>query len=146
MPGVDHLHNEELLELPCEILIPAAVQNQLTEANADRIDCRLVVEGANAPTNVEADAILAERGVLVVPDILANAGGVTVSYFEWVQGLQNFFWSEQDVNSRLISLMQRAFQDVLGVSRERGITLRSAALIRGIERIKEAKRRRGVFP
>ncbi len=146
MPGVDHLHNEELLQLPCEILIPAAVQNQLTETNADRIDCRLVVEGANAPTSVEADAILAERGVLVVPDILANAGGVTVSYFEWVQGLQNFFWSEQDVNSRLISLMQRAFQDVLGVSRERGITLRSAALIRGIERIKEAKRRRGVFP
>ncbi len=146
MPGVDHLGNEELLQLPCEILIPAAVQNQLTEANADRIDCRLVVEGANAPTTVEADAILAERGVLVVPDILANAGGVTVSYFEWVQGLQNFFWSEQDVNSRLISLMQRAFQDVLGVSRERGITLRSAALIRGIERIKEAKRRRGVFP
>lgn len=146
MPGVDHLKNEELLQLPCEILIPAAVQNQLTEANADRIDCRLVVEGANAPTTVEADAILAERGVLVVPDILANAGGVTVSYFEWVQGLQNFFWSEQDVNARLISLMQRAFQDVLGVSQERGITLRSAALIRGIERIKEAKRRRGVFP
>jgi glutamate dehydrogenase (NAD(P)+) len=146
MPGVDHLSNEELLQLPCEILIPAAVQNQLTEANADRIDCRLVVEGANAPTTVEADAILAERGVLVVPDILANAGGVTVSYFEWVQGLQNFFWSEQDVNTRLISLMQRAFQEVFGVSQERGITLRSAALIRGIERIKEAKRRRGVFP
>jgi glutamate dehydrogenase (NAD(P)+) len=146
MPGVDHLRNQELLELPCEILIPAAVQHQITGANAGRIDCRLVVEGANAPTSVEADAILAERGVLVVPDILANAGGVTVSYFEWVQGLQNFFWSEEDVNSRLITLMQKAFQDVFAASRERGITLRNAALIRGIERIKEAKRRRGVFP
>jgi glutamate dehydrogenase (NAD(P)+) len=146
MPGVDHLHNRELLELPCEILIPAAVQNQITEANADRIACRLVVEGANGPTSVEADAILAERGVFVIPDILANAGGVTVSYFEWVQGLQHFFWSEEDVNSRLISLMQRAFQDVLAVSHDLGITLRRAALIRGIERIKEAKRRRGVFP
>jgi glutamate dehydrogenase (NAD(P)+) len=146
MPGVDHLRNQELLELPCEILIPAAVQHQITETNAGRIDCRLVVEGANAPTSVEADAILAERGVMVVPDILANAGGVTVSYFEWVQGLQNFFWSEEDVNARLISLMQKAFQDVFAASRERGVTLRSAALIRGIERIKEAKRRRGVFP
>jgi len=146
MPGVDHLSNRELLELPCEILIPAAVQNQITEANADRLGCRLVVEGANGPTSVEADAILSERGVLVVPDILANAGGVTVSYFEWVQGLQHFFWSEEDVNARLISLMQRAFQEVLGTSRERGISLRSAALVRGIERIKEAKRRRGVFP
>ncbi len=146
MPGVDHLGNRELLELPCEILIPAAVQNQITEANADRLACRLVVEGANGPTSIEADAILGERGIFVVPDILANAGGVTVSYFEWVQGLQSFFWSEEDVNNRLISLMQRAFQEVLGVTRERGLSLRRAALIRGIERIKEAKRRRGVFP
>jgi glutamate dehydrogenase (NAD(P)+) len=146
MPGVDHPSNPELLELPCEILVPAAVQNQITATNAGRIACRLLVEGANGPTSVEADAILGERGVFVVPDILANAGGVTVSYFEWVQGLQHFFWSEQDVNSRLISLMQRAFQDVAGVARERGVSMRSAALIRGIERIKEAKRRRGVFP
>jgi glutamate dehydrogenase (NAD(P)+) len=146
MPGVEHLSNLELLELPCEVLVPAAVQNQITEANAGRLACRLLVEGANGPTSVAADAILAERGVFVVPDVLANAGGVTVSYFEWVQGLQHFFWSEEDVNSRLISLMQRAFQDVLGVARERGVSLRSAALIRGIGRIKEAKRRRGIFP
>jgi glutamate dehydrogenase (NAD(P)+) len=146
MPGVDHLANRELLELACEVLVPAAVQNQITETNAGRIACRLLVEGANGPTSVEADAILGERGVFVVPDILANAGGVTVSYFEWVQGLQHFFWSEQDVNSRLISLMQRAFQDVAAVARDRGVSMRSAALIRGIERIKEAKRRRGVFP
>ncbi len=146
MPGVERVSNREILELPCEVLVPAAVQNQITEENAGRIACRLLVEGANGPTSVAADAILAERGIFVVPDILANAGGVTVSYFEWVQGLQHFFWSEEDVNSRLTSLMQRAFQDVLGVARERGVSLRSAALIRGIERIKEAKRRRGVFP
>ena len=146
MPGVEHLGNADLLLLPCEILIPAAVQTQITERNADRVACRLLVEGANNPTTVEADEILGSRGVFVVPDILANAGGVTVSYFEWVQGLQHFFWSEEDVNNRLISLIQRAFHDVLAVSRDRGMSMRSAALIRGIERIKEAKRRRGVFP
>jgi glutamate dehydrogenase (NAD(P)+) len=146
MPGVEQLDNAELLLLPCEILVPAAVQTQITERNADRIACRLLVEGANNPTTVEADEILRSRGIFVVPDILANAGGVTVSYFEWVQGLQHFFWSEEDVNNRLISLIQRAFQEVLAVSRDRGMSMRSAALIRGIERIKEAKRRRGVFP
>jgi glutamate dehydrogenase (NAD(P)+) len=146
MPGVEHLDNAEVLLLPCEILVPAAVQTQITERNADRIACRLLVEGANNPTTVEADEILRTRGIFVVPDILANAGGVTVSYFEWVQGLQHFFWSEEDVNNRLISLIRRAFQDVLAVSRDRGTSMRSAALIRGIERIKEAKRRRGIFP
>jgi glutamate dehydrogenase (NAD(P)+) len=146
LPGVDHLGNSEVLELSCDILIPAAVQNQITEANADRIDCRLLVEGANGPTTLEADAVLASRGVLVVPDVLANAGGVTVSYFEWVQGLQQFFWSEEEVNNRLIDLMQRAFHDVLSVARERGVDLRTAALMRGIDRVREAKRRRGIFP
>jgi glutamate dehydrogenase (NAD(P)+) len=144
--GPDAVTNTEILEIPCDILIPAAVQNQLTEANADRIDCRLVAEGANGPTSLEADAILASRGILVVPDILANAGGVTVSYFEWVQGLQKFFWTEDEVNKRLIDLMQKAFQEVLGVSKQRKTDLRTAALIRGIDRIREAKRRRGVFP
>jgi glutamate dehydrogenase (NAD(P)+) len=146
LPGVDHLTNRELLEVPCEILVPAAVQNQLTEANADRIQCRLVVEGANGPTSLAADEILGSRGIFLVPDILANAGGVTVSYFEWVQGLQQFFWTEDEVNNRLISLMQRAFLDVLGTAKREGCDLRNAALMRGIERIKEAKRRRGVFP
>jgi glutamate dehydrogenase (NAD(P)+) len=145
-PGVDHLGNAEVLELPCDILIPAAVQNQIHEGNADRIDCRLLVEGANGPTTLEADAVLASRGVLVVPDVLANAGGVTVSYFEWVQGLQQFFWSEEEVNNRLIDLMQRAFHEVLSVAQERGVDLRTAALMRGIHRVREAKRRRGVFP
>jgi glutamate dehydrogenase (NAD(P)+) len=146
LPGAEAVSNEELLELPCDVLIPAAVQNQLTEKNADRIRARLVVEGANGPTTLEADRALAERGVTVVPDILANAGGVTVSYFEWVQGIQQFFWSEQEVNDRLIRLMQRAFKDVWGVSRQRDVDLRTAALIRGITRVCEAKRRRGVFP
>ena len=145
-PGSDAVANDALLELPCEILIPAAVQNQITERNADRLDCRLVVEAANGPTSLEADAILAERGILVVPDILANAGGVTVSYFEWVQGLQQFFWTEEEVNGRLITLMQSTFHDVLALSRSEGVDLRTAALMRGIGRVSEAKRRRGVFP
>jgi glutamate dehydrogenase (NAD(P)+) len=146
LPGTVAVSNEELLELPCDVLIPAAVQNQLTEKNAGNVRARLVVEGANGPTSLEADHIFAERGITVVPDILANAGGVTVSYFEWVQGLQQFFWSEQEVNDRLIRLMQRASKDVWGAARQRGMTLRTAALIRGIERVAEAKRRRGVFP
>ena len=146
LPGVDHLSNAELLELPCEVLIPAAVQHQIHEDNADRIRCRLLVEAANGPTSLEADAILAERGVFTVPDILANAGGVTVSYFEWVQGLQQFFWSEEEVNTRLINLMQRAFRQVMAVSEREKVDLRTAALIQGIDRVKEAKRRRGVFP
>ncbi len=146
MPGAESVSNEALLELPCEVLIPAAVQNQITEENAGRIQAQLVVEAANGPTSIVADRILAERGITVVPDILANAGGVTVSYFEWVQGAQQFFWSEQEVNDRLIRLMQRASKDVWGVARERGVGLRTAALMRGIERVTEAKRRRGVFP
>jgi len=146
LPGAEPVSNEDLLELPCDVLIPAAVQNQITEKNADRIRARLVVEGANGPTTLEADRVLAERGVTIVPDILANAGGVTVSYFEWVQGIQQFFWSEQEVNDRLIRLMQRAFKDVWGVSRQRNVDLRTAALMRGITRVAEAKRRRGVFP
>ncbi len=145
-PAGDAVTNAELLELPCEILIPAAVQNQITERNADRIACRLLVEGANGPTSLEADAILGERGVFVVPDILANAGGVTVSYFEWVQGAQQFFWSEEEVNSRLIDLMQRAFRNALDIAVEQRVDMRTAAMIRAIARIREAKRRRGVFP
>ncbi len=145
-PEAEAVSNAELLELPCEILIPAAIQNQITEKNADRIQCRLLVEGANGPTSLEADAILANRGIFVVPDILANAGGVTVSYFEWVQGLQHFLWSEQEVNNRLIALMQQAFREVLAVAVAKGCDLRTAALMRGITRITEAKRRRGIFP
>jgi len=145
-PGVDTVTNEEILELGCEVLVPAAVQNQITGKNADRLRCRTLVEGANGPTSLEADAILDERGIFVVPDILANAGGVTVSYFEWVQGLQQFFWTEEEVNGRLIQLMQRAFRDTLRMAQAEKVNLRTAALMRGISRVREAKRRRGVFP
>jgi glutamate dehydrogenase (NAD(P)+) len=145
-PGAERVTNEELLTLPCDVLIPAALGNQITERNAGRLACRILAEGANGPTTLEADAILAERGIFVVPDILANAGGVTVSYFEWAQDAQKFFWSEGEVNQRLISIMQRAFADVLGVAQAQRVDLRTAALMRSIERVAEAKRRRGVFP
>ncbi len=146
LPDAEPISNSDPLELPCEILIPAAIQNQITEKNAERIACRLLVEGANGPTTLEADAILARRGIFVVPDILANAGGVTVSYFEWVQGLQHFLWTEQEVNNRLIELMKQAFREVLAVATAQRIDMRTAALMRGIARITEAKRRRGIFP
>jgi glutamate dehydrogenase (NAD(P)+) len=145
-PGAEPISNKELLELPCDVLVPAAVQTQITEENADQLQCRYVVEGANGPTTFEADAMLRDRGIVVVPDILANAGGVTVSYFEWVQGLQQFFWSEEEVNNRLIALMQRAFHEVAQTAQDRGVDLRTGALILGIGRVAEAKRRRGVFP
>ncbi len=145
-PAAESISNHELLQLPCDILIPAAIQNQITEENADSINCRLLVEAANGPTTVAADRILADRGILVVPDILANAGGVTVSYFEWVQGAQQYFWTEDEVNERLIKLMKRVYGEVQADSEENGVSLRTAAMMRGIERVKEAKRRRGVFP
>lgn len=145
-PDAEFVSNRELLELPCDILVPAAIQNQLTKENAAKLNCKMVVEGANGPTTTEADDILADRGIVVVPDILSNAGGVTVSYFEWVQGLQQFFWSEEEVNRRLVELMLSAYRDIQALSEKKNVTLRTAALMRGIERIKEAKRRRGVFP
>jgi glutamate dehydrogenase/leucine dehydrogenase len=146
LPGTERVSNAELLELPCDVLIPAAIQTQLTGENAGRLRCRYVVEGANGPTTLEADAILRERGIIVVPDILANAGGVTVSYFEWIQGLQQFFWSEEEVNNRLIGLMQRAYREVHDTAEARGVDLRTGALMVGIRRVAEAKRRRGIFP
>jgi glutamate dehydrogenase (NAD(P)+) len=145
-PGSESITNAELLTVPCEVLVPAAVQNQITGENADDLQCQVMVEGANGPTTLEADEMLREQGVFVVPDILANAGGVTVSYFEWVQGLQHFFWTEKEVNSRLVTLMRRAFGEVLQVAEGEQVDLRTAALMHGIARIREAKRRRGVFP
>jgi glutamate dehydrogenase (NAD(P)+) len=145
-PGADAVTNAELLELDCDVLIPAALQGQITEANAGRVRAKLVVEGANGPTSLEADAILRERGVFVVPDILANAGGVTVSYFEWVQDAQQFFWSEEEVNQRLVSIMTKAFKEVLAVALEKQVDLRTASMMRGIARVFAAKRVRGLFP
>ncbi len=145
-PGADPVTNAEILELPCDVLVPAAIENQISSANADRLRCSLLVEAANGPTDLEADAILIERGVHVVPDILANAGGVTVSYFEWIQSSQQLFWTEEEVNTRLIKLMQQAYRQVQEASETRGLDMRGAALQLGIERIAAAKRTRGVFP
>ncbi len=145
-PGADPVTNAEILELPCDVLVPAAIENQISSANADRLRCSLLVEAANGPTDLEADAILIERGVHVVPDILANAGGVTVSYFEWIQSSQQLFWTEEEVNTRLIALMQQAYQRVHEASEARGLDMRGAALQLGIERIAAAKRTRGIFP
>ena len=145
-PEAESVTNAELLTVPCEVLVPAAVQNQITEENADDLECGILVEGANGPTTLGADELLQDRGVFVVPDILANAGGAVVSYFEWVQGLQHFFWSEEEVNLKLITLMRTAFGDALRLAEEKQVDLRNAALMRAIDRIREAKRRRGVFP
>jgi glutamate dehydrogenase (NAD(P)+) len=142
----DHLTNDELLALDVDVLIPAALSGALTGANAGSVRAGLVVEGANGPTTPEADAVLADRGITVVPDILANAGGVVVSYFEWVQDLQAYFWDEDEVNEKLVRIMQRAYAEVRGTATERGVTLRTAAQILGVGRVAEATRLRGLYP
>jgi glutamate dehydrogenase (NAD(P)+) len=145
-PGGERITNAELLELPCAILVPGAVQAQITAENAPRLRARIVVEGANGPVTPDADRILAERGVLVVPDIIANAGGVIVSYFEWVQGLQQFFWTEDEINHNLERIMLRSFGQILRTAEEKRTTLRIAALIRAIERVADALMTRGIYP
>ncbi|MBX0331055.1 Glu/Leu/Phe/Val dehydrogenase [Oscillochloris sp. ZM17-4] len=145
-PGVERISGEELLELDCDVLIPAAVENQITELNADRIKASIIVEGANGPTTPDADQILTERGVTIVPDILANAGGVIVSYFEWVQGLQEFFWDESDVNGKLERIIIGALDDVWKMSRSRGLPLRTAAYLLAVQRVADANQTRGVYP
>ncbi len=142
----DAVTNDELLTLPCDILIPAAIEKQITEANAHRITAKLVAEGANGPTTPEADAILHDRGIMVLPDIFANAGGVTVSYFEWVQALQAFAWTENEVNSRLQAIMARAFHDVYELSQLHRVTMRTAALVLAVKRVQEATQTLGIFP
>jgi glutamate dehydrogenase (NAD(P)+) len=138
--------NEELLVLPTEILIPAALENQITAGNVDRIQAKLIAEAANGPTTPEADVVLFDRGVFVIPDILANAGGVTVSYFEWVQALQAFPWTEHEVNERLRRIVNRAFDAVYGTSSKYGVHMRTAALVRAIDRVAEFTRLRGIYP
>jgi glutamate dehydrogenase (NAD(P)+) len=140
------ISNEELLELDCDILIPAALENQITEKNAPRIRAKIIAEGANGPTTTEADEILNEKGIFIVPDILANAGGVTVSYFEWVQNLQELLWSEEEVLDRLTRIMQRSYKEVLEISLSKKIPMRTAALVLGIGRVAEATRLRGIYP
>ncbi len=145
-PGCDRVTNEELLTLPCDVLVPAAMENQITMRNAAKIQAKIVAEGANGPTTVDADKVMQDNGIFVVPDILCNAGGVTVSYFEWVQGLQFFFWSEREINVRLREIMVRSFNDVLRIAKEKKVSMRLAAMILAIERVAEATRVRGIYP
>ncbi len=144
--GAGNITNTELLELQCDVLILAAIEGQVNRKNAGSIKARIIVEGANGPTSPFADDILEDKGIFVIPDILANAGGVTVSYFEWVQNIQKLFWSEEDVNQRLGEIMRRAFAEVYDISQKKGISMRRAAYILAIERVAEAKRLRGIFP
>jgi glutamate dehydrogenase (NAD(P)+) len=142
----ERVTNEELLELPCDLLVLAAREDQLTGLNADRVHATLVVEGANGPTTLEADAILRERGIPVVPDVLANAGGVTVSYFEWVQDLGRLFWDREEIRRKLSDKMSDAFDRVYAVADEKGITLRQAALVAAIREVAGALEARGIYP
>jgi glutamate dehydrogenase (NAD(P)+) len=145
-PGTETITNAELLELDVDVLIPAALEGVVNAENAGRVQAKMIVEGANGPVSAEADPILAQSGVVVVPDILANAGGVAVSYFEWVQDLQAYFWSEQQVGARLAELMERAYGQVSALAAEKGMTLRTAANVIGVGRVAEAQRVRGLYP
>jgi glutamate dehydrogenase (NAD(P)+) len=135
-----------MLELPCDFLVPAALGNQITSENAARIQAKVIIEGANGPTTPEADRILNEAGVFLVPDILANAGGVIVSYFEWVQDLQSFFWSEDEVNQRLERILIDAFDEVVRTAKTRKVDMRTAAYIIGVGRVADAIITRGIYP
>jgi glutamate dehydrogenase (NAD(P)+) len=145
-PDVDHVSNSELLELPCDILVLAALEEQLTAENAPRIQCRLVAEGANGPTTIEADEILAERGIPVLPDVLTNAGGVTVSYFEWVQDLGRLFWDREEIRARLADKLGDAFDRVWNLSEQQHLSMRSAALVGAIREVASALETRGIYP
>ncbi len=144
-PG-DSITSEAVLELKCDILVPAALENQITLSNAERVQAKIVAEAANGPTTPGADVVLHEKGVMVLPDILANAGGVTVSYFEWVQDLQELFWDEDDVNRRLEKVMVKAFADVYAKARDYQVDMRTAAYILAIDRVAIATRSRGIWP
>jgi len=144
--GGTRITNEDLLELPCDVLVLAAREDQVTEENASRIQATMIAEGANGPTSLEADAILAERGVRILPDILTNAGGVTVSYFEWVQDLGRLFWDRDEIREKLQEKLDDAFDRVWEISEERSITLRTAALVAGIREVASALEARGLYP
>ncbi len=146
-PGAEPITNEELLLLQCDILVPAALERQITAANAGKIQCRLLAEAANGPVTPEADEILQQRPeIFIIPDVLCNAGGVIVSYFEWVQDLQSFFWSETEITDKLFRILETAWTRVLNQSRKQKTSLRTAALSVGISRVFEAKKQRGLFP
>jgi glutamate dehydrogenase/leucine dehydrogenase len=146
MPSTSRLSNEDLLTMKCDILIPAALENVITLDNADLIKAKIIAEAANGPTTPRADEILARKGIFVLPDILANAGGVTVSYFEWAQNLQGFSWSEQQVNAQLQTVIQRSFNDVYEIARRYRTHMRTAAYVLAIGRVADATLVRGLFP
>jgi glutamate dehydrogenase (NAD(P)+) len=145
-PGADAISNEELLEVDCDVLVPAAVEGVISVKNADRVKAKVVCEAANGPSTFEGDKILNDRNIFVVPDVLANSGGVTVSYFEWVQDIQAYFWSDEEVNDRLRQIMERAFNEVHALSVEKGLSMRQAAHWIGVGRVAEAHEMRGLFP
>ena len=142
----DRITNEELLQLECTVLVPAALSEQITDRNANSLKCRILSEGANGPTTLEADRILADKGIFVIPDILANSGGVIVSYFEWVQDLQRFFWSATDIQNRLQAIITSAFHRTLHFSTEHQVSMRMAALMSGIDQVAQAHLQRGLYP
>jgi glutamate dehydrogenase (NAD(P)+) len=145
-PEAETIHSDELLKVPCTILVPAALERVITQKNAAQIHCRILAEAANGPTTPEADAILADSDIFIIPDVLCNAGGVTVSYFEWVQDIQQFLWDEHRVNQELEELMLKAFGRVRTKAREHQLSMRSAALVLGVQKIANEKLRRGLFP
>ena len=144
--GAEDLGNAKILEIPCEILIPAAVGGVVTSKNANKIDTKILLEGANSPTTVKAHKILEDRGILVIPDVIANAGGVTASYFEWVQDTQNYLWKEKQIYERLVDVLISAFEEVWVLSEKHNCDLRTAALMKGIKKVAAAKLTRGLFP
>jgi glutamate dehydrogenase (NAD(P)+) len=144
--GAEPISNDDLLLLDCDVLAPCALEQVLTDDNADRVKARIVLEGANGPTTPSADEILEQRGVLVLPDILANAGGVVVSYFEWVQGLQEYFWREDEVNAKLNDIMTRAFNETWAVHEQRATSMRMASYGLAVQRVSEATTTRGIYP
>ncbi|HDZ12702.1 MAG TPA: Glu/Leu/Phe/Val dehydrogenase, partial [Bacteroidetes bacterium] len=143
--GADPIDGMELLKQDCDVLVPAAREDQITSKNAPDIRAKIVVEGANGPTTAKADKILDERGILVVPDILANAGGVTVSYFEWVQNRMGYYWSEKDVNKRLKRIMKESFDEVYRLAKDHNVSLRIGAYILGVDRVAKVVRIRGIY-
>ena len=144
--GAEEISNEEILTVPCDVLVPSALEGVITAENAGKIHAKIIAEGANGPTTPEADEILYDKGVFVVPDILANAGGVTVSYFEWVQNLQNLLWSEEEVGNRLTTILRNSFAEVLQISQEKQVNMRTAAMILGVGRVARSLKIRGIYP